>query len=175
MYNENQDIQKQIDEIQETLRRWKHEPLLKEHNHTGYDLTKVEYVNINRRIIYVSHTVPSSSAATAANYGVFYIAPVPCVLNSFREVHQVAGSDAGTVSIDLEKLTDGVAPDSGAVMLNSALSLKATANTVQTADMIVDDNRPNRTLALGDRLCLKDTGVLTSVSNVSVLVELLVL
>lgn len=93
-------------------------------------------------------------------------------MNEFREVHQTAGTDAGAVTLDLEKLTGTQNLDAGAAVLNATLSLKATINTVQTATLT--DTLTSRSLARGDRLALKDSGTLTAVQNVSVIVELII-
>ena len=55
--------------------------------------------------IFVSHTIIGTDAATAGNYGVFWIAPVNCSVISVREVHQTAGSDGSAVTLNIEKLT----------------------------------------------------------------------
>lgn len=141
-----------------------------QHLHSGADSRKVRYLDLSEKKLWVHHTIYGTDAATAANYGVFFIAPVGCAVTVFKEVHQTAGSDAGAVTLDLEKLTGTTAPDSGTSMLASTLSLKATANSVQTATL--SNTISNRALTAGDRLCLKDSGTLTAVANVTVLVEL---
>ncbi len=140
------------------------------HNHTGLDSNQVSYLDLYQKKIYIHHTVVGTGAATATNYGVFYIAPVACLVTKIQEVHQTAGSDAGSVTLTIEKLTSGVAPDSGAVLLTTALSLKSTANTVQSGT--ITGTASSKTIAAGDRLCMKDSGTLTAVANVTVFVEL---
>lgn len=170
--NPEQDIQAQLDEISSTLKKWEQEPPLQDHQHNGFDSTKIEYKDLARKKLYINHCIFGTQAATAGNYGVFCIVPVACVLTGFQEVHRTAGSDAGTVTVTLEKLTGTTAPDSGSVMLAAVLSLKATANTVQEGTLSM--TLTNRTLAAGDRLCLKDAGTLTAVADVAVKVELTV-
>lgn len=165
-----QEIEKQIDSITRTIDKMQKNPRIPDHFHNGFDTSRIKWTDIYQRKVYVHHTLYGATAATAANYGTFYIVPTACVLTKFQEVHQVAGSDAGAVSVTLEKLTSTTAPDSGSVMLASVLSLKATANTVQTGTITA--TLANRTLAAGNRLCLKDAGTLTDVSNVTVVVEL---
>lgn len=111
-----------------------------------------------------------SGAATAANYGPFFIAPFPCEVVSVREIHTAIGTDAGAVTLDIEKLTGTQAPDAGVTVLAANINLKGIANTVQTP--AISGNTANRQLATGNRLCLKDAGVLTAVAGVSVAVEL---
>jgi len=166
-------IQQQIDNLKNEIERLKNDKLTFDHQHTGLDFSRVVWDNISTKKLYIHHTLYGANAATAANYGTFFIVPFACVVNGFKEIHQVAGSDAGAVTLTLEKLTGTTAPDSGAVVLSAALSLKATANTLQEGVMTITN--ADRTLAKDDRLCLKDAGTLTNVSNVSVLIELIVL
>lgn len=134
------------------------------HYHGGYDTSQVNWANIAGRQLYITNIVPGTSAATAANYSIFWIAPAACLLIGFKEVHVTAGTDAGAVTLDLEKLTGTTAPGSGVSMLSSTLSLKATINTVQTAT--ITTTTANKTLALGDRVAFKLTGTPTAVANV---------
>ena len=140
------------------------------HYHNGFDSNKISWFDIDQRRLHVHWTIPGIQAATATNYGVFFIVPLISLVVGFQEVHQTAGSDAGTVSLMLEKLTGTTAPDSGSSVLSAALSLKATANTVQTGT--ITSTSANKTMAIGDRLCLKDAGTLTAVANVTVLLTL---
>ncbi|MEW6016493.1 MAG: hypothetical protein AB1760_00300 [Pseudomonadota bacterium] len=119
----------------------------------------------------VSTTLDGANAATAANYGVFFIAPFACTVVSVREAHTAAGTDAGAVTLDIEKLTGTQAPDAGVAVLGATkIDLKGAANTVQSPALTA--TAADKTLAAGDRLCLKDTGVLTAVAGVAVTVEL---
>lgn len=108
-------------------------------------------------------------AATAANYGLFYIAPCACQVVSVREVHTAAGTDAGAVSLDIEKLTGTQALDEGVSVLAAVINLKGAINTVQSP--AVSETLASLKLAVGDRLALKDAGVLTAVAGVQVTVE----
>lgn len=144
---------------------------LTDHIHNGTDASRVNFKDLKNVTINLSHTIQGSNASTATNYGVFFINQIaPCYVSKFYEVHQTKGTDAGTVTLMLEKLTGTTAPDSGSSVLASALSLKANDNTVQTA--VISTNLSNINLAIGDRLCLKDSGILTSLVNVTVFVEL---
>lgn len=110
-----------------------------------------------------------TQAATAANYGVFFIAMAAGVIEDVWETHKTAGSDAGAVTVDIERLASGVALDSGTTVLASALSLKTTANTPQRGTLHNDVSR--RQFVRGDRLALKDAGTLTAVAHVVVAVQ----
>ena len=141
------------------------------HRHTGFESPKVNWRDIHERKIYLNHTIVGADAATAANYGVFFINEVaPCFVSGFWEVHQTAGSDGSAVTVGLEKLTGTTAPGSGTNILSAELSLKATANTVQKGTLTTTIATLN--LAVDDRLALEDTGTLTAVANVTIFVEL---
>lgn len=163
--------QAQIKDIESRLMTLESRPILPYHTHTGLDSEKVFFNDLAQRKFYIPHTIIGADAATAANYSVFFINYIgACVVSGFWEVHTTAGTDGSAVTIGLEKLTGTTALGSGSSVLDSELSLKTTANTVQegTLSMTLE----NRNLALGDRLALEDTGTLTSVENVTVLVEL---
>lgn len=140
------------------------------HYHNGFDSNQISYMDIYQKKLYVHHNIEGTNAATAAYYSVFFIVPVPCLVVSFQEVHQTAGTDAGAVTLDLEKLTGTTAPGSGVTALNATLSLKATANTVQAATITF--TAANKTLAAGDRIALKLTGTPTALANVTILLGL---
>ena len=166
MNPETSQLENQIQSIQKSLANYA--GLL--HTHSGFDSSKISYSDLLYRKVWVHHTIYGTGAATATNYGVFFIAPFNCVITKFQEVHQTAGSDADAVTLMLEKLTGTEAPDAGDNVLASTLSLKATANTMQTGTLSATN--ANRNLTAGDRLCLEDAGTLTAVANVTVMVEL---
>jgi hypothetical protein len=111
-------------------------------------------------------TIADTAAATAANYGVVMHILSACVIEQVWESHKTAGSDAGAVTLDIEKLGSGVALDSGTTVLSTALSLKTTANTPQQGTLSTDITK--RQFAAGDRIALKDAGTLTAVASVTV-------
>lgn len=141
--------------------------ILSEHFH---ETDRVEFRFIRNKKLYIHHTIYGADAATAANYGVFWIAPFECVVSEIREVHQTIGSDAGAVELQIERLQGTEALDAGDALLATAFSLKATANTVQTGTLTA--TVANRTLSRGDRLAMDDAGTLTAVANVTVVIEL---
>ena len=157
-----QEIQDQFNRINE---------FMDNHQHIGYDATRIDFKNIYRKKIYLTHTIAGTGAATAANYGTFYIVPVNCVFNGFKEVHR--GNSSGNGTLMLEKLTGTQAPDAGVSMLATTIDLTAALNTIQTATLTT--TLANRSLVAGDRLCLKDAGTLTNCKNVVVLVELILI
>ena len=119
-------------------------------------------------------TVKDTDAATAANYGMFWIAPFDCVVVRVDEVHATAGTNGGAVTLDVEKLTGTTAEGSGVSVLASTFNLKSTANTVVRIfpSTSVTSNVPQKQLVRGDRLALLTSGTLTAVNNVVVVVIL---
>ena len=160
----------EIEELKQRISVLEQSPNFRAHQHTGTDSIKVIYSDLDKKKLWVHHTIQGTAAATLTNYGVFWIAPVACFVTKFQEVHQTAGSDGSAVTLTLEKLTGTTAPDSGTVLLTTALSLKATANTVQTGTLVT--TIASYSMNAGDRLCLKDAGTLTAVDNVTVLTEI---
>lgn len=119
----------------------------------------------------VNASVPGALAQTAANYlAPFFVAQRGYRVVEVRERHEVAGSDAGAVTVDVNKVPDGTAPGSGTSVLSSAFSLKATANTLQTATL--SSTLANLILRDGDALALESSGTLTAVVGVTVTVLL---
>lgn len=120
-------------------------------------------------ILVVQAFLPGATAATAANYGVFFIAPYKCKVLSAKERHRTVGSDGGTVTVNIEKVPSGTAEGSGTA-LATALSLKATVNTNQSFTLV--STEASTELATGDALALTDAGTLTAVADVCITVEL---
>lgn len=140
------------------------------HHHDGTDSLQIQFTNVQNRLLFIPWTLSGTSPATAANYGTFFIAPVASTIRAIQEIHQTAGSDAGAVTLDIEKLTSTTAAGSGVSTLLSTLSLKAVANTLQTASLT--QTAANLQLAAGDRLALKLSGTPTAVATLSVIVTL---
>jgi hypothetical protein len=118
---------------------------------------------MNKDGFYPSASLPGAAAATAANYGVFFIAPVKCELISVLASWETAGTVDSTLQI--EKLTGTTAPGSGTNLLAAALSTTTAANTVATPALTA--TKDNRVLAKGDRLALKDGGTLTNLAGLA--------
>jgi hypothetical protein len=110
-------------------------------------------------------------AATATNYGVFFIADRGYTVTGISEVHSTAGSDGGAVTLSVERLQGTEALDAGDDLLGATkIDLKGTADTVQSPALTA--TAANLVLAAGDRLALLDTGTLTAVADVCVTVSL---
>lgn len=114
----------------------------------------------------VSEIIPDTSAATAANYGVFFVAPFSCEVIEAWASWKTAGGSNPTLTI--EKLTGGVALDSGSVVLESTWDMAGSANDPSRKRCV--SSPATRQLNPGDRLALKDAGTLTSVAHVCVTV-----
>ena len=140
------------------------------HIHNGLDSPNIPFSSLSPFTERFCFTIYGTDAATATNYGVFWVAPAVCRIVGVKEVHQTKGTDAGTVSLQVEKLSDGTAPGAGINILQSAFSLKTTNNTIQEADMVITstNGRPDASMQKNERLCLVDAGTLTAVANVTV-------
>ncbi len=125
--------------------------------------------SLNPRDLFVKE-IYVSDGATAANYDHFFTAQFPCEVIQVYESHRVLGTDAGAVSLDIEKLTTGQALDAGVSVLSTTFNLKSTINTPVRVKATTTEL--NRVLKPGDRLALKDAGTLTAVAGVLVSVLL---
>lgn len=114
----------------------------------------------------LSFFLPGADSQTAAKYGVIVTAPAAFEVVSVTEVHSTAGTDAGTVTLDVEKLTGTTAPGSGTSILASTFNLKSTANTPVTKEgnTLASDHK----FAEGNRLAVKTSGTLTALQGVCV-------
>lgn len=119
---------------------------------------------------YITVNIPGTQAATATNYSVFFVASKPVEVISVSEAHTTAGSDAGAVELNIERLSSTEALGSGDEILVTDFDLKGTADTVVKKQGITLQNTQLRT---GDRLALKDTGALTNVAGVCVTLYLI--
>ena len=164
------DQNKEFKKMQERIAALEEQVALPTHYHNGFDSNLVSWSDLSQRKVWVAHTVPGLQAATATNYGVFYVVQEACLVTRIQEVHMTLGTDAGAVSLNIEHLTGTEALDAGDALLLTAFDLKASINVVRTGTLV---STPTvRTLARGDRLAMDDAGTLTAVANVTVLVEL---
>lgn len=120
----------------------------------------------NKDGFYITINLPGGQAGTTAYYGLFFTAYKPCEILLASEVHAIAGTDGGAVTLDIEKCTGTTAIGSGSSVLASTFDLKSTANTVvrKRGKNLSDE----RQLKPGDRLAIKDTGALTSLQGIQV-------
>jgi hypothetical protein len=112
----------------------------------------------------------NGSLATQA----FFIADRAMVVTGISEVHATAGSDAGSVTMQITHDTGTQAPGAGAVVQSNSFNLKGTANTVQSAALLSPTGTGSPAtgllLAAGDRLSAVFTGTLTALAGVVVTV-----
>lgn len=136
----------------------------------------IEYQDIyNKDGFYIVANLPGTSAATAGNYGLVFTSLVTCELIAVAETHEVKGTDAGSVTLQIEKLTGTQAPGSGVNMLATAIDLKGAINTPQyppltltKANRVLNVTLTSGTLSSSDRIALKKSGTLTAVAGVTV-------
>ncbi len=141
------------------------------HTHNGADSQNVNFKDLIGRYEFVNQTLSGTTPATAGNYGVFFIAPYPCIFMGATEVHQTAGSDGSAVTVQIEKLTGITASGSGTNLLITGFNMKGVANTVQTAQKAnIRKNLFN--LDSGDRLGLVLSGTPTSIASATFIVQL---
>lgn len=140
--------------------------LIPAHGHTGTDSLQVQMSDLVGKYASDSFVIPGTSASGTTNYSVFHIAAYSERVQQVQEVHAIAGTDGGSVTLQIEKLTATQIPGAGMNLLSTALSLKATANSVQTGIIVPLVATPN--LAKGDRLAFKLSGTPTSVQDVVV-------
>lgn len=135
------------------------------------DPAHIEFKDIyNKDMMQVGWGIPGNNAAGALVYGQFFIALFPVEVIEVAFVHEQAGSDAGAVTLQLEKLTGTQALDSGVNLLKTAIDLKSTAYTVQYPELTA--TKADRKLQRGDRLAMKDSGTLTNLRGPTLTVRL---
>jgi len=122
----------------------------------------------NKDGFYITVNLAGASAQTTGNYGVFFTAYKACEVSAILETHTVAGSSTPTLQI--EKLSSGVAMGSGDALLSSAYALNSTANTPILKRGFSLTNK--RGLAYGDRLALKMSGDTSALQGVQVTIYL---
>lgn len=122
---------------------------------------------LKEKRMYVSHQVIDSNIASS--YGVFFIAPTSLRIIQALCCFSVAGTDAGAVTLTIEKLINTQASGTGVNVLSSSFDLKGVINTTQFAIPVLATIPKN--LKRGDRLGLVLSGVPTSVNNVIIGIE----
>ena len=98
----------------------------------------------------------------------FFVAPAPIQILSVQEVHSTLGTDAGTVTGSVEKLTGTQAAGAGAAVVSTTANLKGTNNTVQS--LTLSGTAANLLLDTGNRLGFVLSGTATSVAGLVVTV-----
>lgn len=139
------------------------------HEHDDRDSNRIKERWLLQRSERIHVRLPGTMGATAANYGQCFIALAPCFVRKVQEVHGTLGTDAGAVTVNIEKLTGTTAPGAGTAMLTTTFNMKGTINTVQTG--VFDADRTKRSLKAGDRLALKLSGTPTAIADVYFIIE----
>lgn len=142
---------------------------------TSIDGVRVDTGNFLRlgrsRTLDAPKTVRFAMAANASLADqCFFIADQAYEVAAAFEIHSVAGSDSGAVTVDIVKDSSGIAPTGGTSVLASTFSLKATANTYQV--LAASTTPAAISLAAGDRLSVNFSGVLTNVAGLVIEVVL---
>jgi hypothetical protein len=126
----------------------------------------MEYQDLyNKEGNYITVNIPGTSAATAANYGILFVANYGIEIVSVSERHETAGSDATDV-LDVIKVDKDSAISTGTSILASTFNLKSTINTLVTKQGIGLSSA--RILKPNQLLALKPSATLTSVAGVHV-------
>lgn len=152
------------------------------HNHDGTNSKQIPFSSIIQKKLYVPYNVTGAATSSSA-IGVFFIAPFPMTLSGVWESHGTAGTAGGAVTLQIEKLTGTQAAGAGVNMLATAIDLKGAINTViyypdtfttRFLSQDFDATYGTKYVALqgGDRIALKTSGTLTSVADITVLLEL---
>jgi hypothetical protein len=101
----------------------------------------------------------------------FFTAPVKCEVVGIREIHAVAGDDAGAVTGTIRRCQGTEAATAGDDLLgDTKINLKGTALTEQAPALT--GTTANLTLEAGNRLSLDVTGTTTTLAGVIVTVLL---
>jgi hypothetical protein len=94
----------------------------------------------------------------------FWAAPVKCQVVAVREVHAVAGDDAGAVTGTVRRCQGTEAATAGDDLLSATINFKGTALTEQTPALTTTNG--DRILDAGNRLSLDVTGTTTTLAGV---------
>lgn len=125
---------------------------------------------------FITHTLVGTATQTAADYGAFFISPLPTKVISISEMHGTLGTDGSDVTLQIERLQGTEASGSGDSLLATAFDLKGTIDTVvkkEVRDFVGGTTRRTLFLAANDRLGFVLAGTPTAVADVVVTVELL--
>jgi hypothetical protein len=94
----------------------------------------------------------------------FWTAPTKCQVVAVREIHAVAGDDAGTVTGTIRRCQGTEAATAGDNLLSATINLKGTALTEQTPALTA--TTADLTLEAGNRLALDVTGTTDTLAGV---------
>lgn len=113
------------------------------------------------------HYVIQDFQASSVADKVIGIVPFRSKLIGVKEVHGTAGSDGSAVTLGIERLQGTETSGNGdAVTSASAINLKGTADTVQSATIVTTNDID--IFEAGDRVGINVTGTTTAVANMNV-------
>lgn len=135
------------------------------HVHNNSDSPSIPFLNLTNKQFIIKEMLQGTSAATAGNYGVFYIAPFQCSVIGAICTFQTASTSG---SLQIEHLYPTMVSGTGQSIMTTPFSLSATANVIYNGSLVQNSLT---TLGRGDRLGLVVSGTLTS--QVQVCIELL--
>jgi hypothetical protein len=122
----------------------------------------------DRQLLTVSYVAKANAEVVDS---AFFIAQRPWRVAAVREIHSTAGTDAGTLTAEVNKCTGTETPSTGtAVHTANEFNLKATVNTVQVGTLATGSVLE---LAVGDRLAVDIVGVTTASAGVCISVDLI--
>ena len=111
------------------------------------------------------YILAGTTPATSTNYGVFFVADRPCVIEGFNMRFESAGS----ATVQLRKIPSGTTI-SGA---GTAKDILASALTFATASTIISGTiQQNAELAVGDALAMVPSATPTNLTNLCATVKL---
>lgn len=131
-------------------------------------VTLQELSSDRKEVTYALEHVPGATDLVGIANTCFFIADRDYEVLDAREYHNVVGSDGSAVTIGVTADSGTTAPGSGTAVI-TALSLKATARTVQVGALAV---LGSRFLLTGDRLSTVVSGTFTAAEGVVVTVAL---
>ncbi|NBU11761.1 MAG: hypothetical protein EBS84_22645 [Proteobacteria bacterium] len=114
---------------------------------------------------------PNAALLTAPNVGL-WVADSNCEIVFASEIHETLGTDGSAVAVDVVKVADGAALSTGTSLLASTFNLKSTVNTLQKRSLSPGTLAADRTILTGQRIGLKFSGTMTSVTGVNIVVVL---
>ncbi len=141
------------------------------HSHTGIDSPKVEFGDILNKQFFAVSTVFGTSAATATNYGTFYIAPASVSLQEMQITYAHQSTSACTIFVEILKPGQASGAGTGVQGFNVAVS----GNVDQVGTSKLRPGSKADILNANDRLSLFVSGDPTGLVqlNVTVLLQII--
>ncbi|UBF29844.1 hypothetical protein K9N68_37170 (plasmid) [Kovacikia minuta CCNUW1] len=132
---------------------------------TKQDILRLLHSTVRQNAYFI---LSGATAATAANYGNFFIAPMPLRVVSVQARFSAAGGSAAAVTVN--KAATGTATDSGTAVLSAPIDLTGSADT--TLNGVLSSVAGATVLNTGDALGAVDSGTLTNLANLILVVSM---